>query len=266
MRQENLFSRPGTKHKNIWQFQEPLVIDPLKMSEVRFANQILNLEGQAFSHTALRMPRWVFYDCAVIPGVVCGFAKKTKSLTKNEIKALKPDLKLEWTPISLFIIIPTVRQGEWIAHNLCSMNSLVKNEADELYALGFLTKAFGLWYANVEILCGMFQWGSPAIKLHSHYGPFQILTAYTPVHTYPTTMTYRALIDTRYWLSFFTGGDGVDLSLYKDTGLKVDPKKVTSLKALQTQIEAGRGPFYLRPDEVRTNYKKPMGVWHFEKS
>src|SRR6185437_5361315 len=100
------------------------------------------------------------------------------------------------------IIIPTIRKGEWVAHNLCTANSLV-DEGDQLYALGFFTKAFGLWYASVEILCGFAQWQSPALRLHSHYGSFEILTAYTPIHSHARTLTYRSIINGAYWPTFF---------------------------------------------------------------
>ena len=46
------------------------------------------------------------------------------------------------------------------------------------YGLGFLTKAFGLWYANIPVCCGVTQWTSPALKIHSHYGVIEVLTAY----------------------------------------------------------------------------------------
>ncbi|MCJ8277230.1 MAG: hypothetical protein MJK18_10350, partial [Bdellovibrionales bacterium] len=185
VRSENRIEKPGSLHKLDW-FDEkpPVYINPLEMEQVGFGNQILQLEAQAFGPSNMAMPRWVFFDCAVTPGFVAGFAVKTDSLDPEVRKMMKLKDHHEWTPLSLFIIIPTMSpDGEWVAHNLCSVNALLPKEK-RYYGLGFLSKAFGLWYANVNICCGFTQWGNAAIKLHSYYGPFQILTAYTPLHSY----------------------------------------------------------------------------------
>lgn len=260
MRKDLLPLQPGRRDCD-WFRQAPLIHNPLEMKEVTFADQILRLEGKAFSQADMKMPRWVFYDCAVMPGFVCGFAYRTSRLSNRVKEILEVDPALEWTPISLFIIIPSLKPGEWVAHNLCTMNSLVP-EPDQLYALGFLTKAFGLWYANVDWLCGMTQWLSPAIRLHSNYGRFEIMTAYTPVHSYSKTLTYRCQIDLDYWPGFFDKGFQAHQDDYKPTGFLLDPKDEKSLKALQAKIENGEGPFYFLPSEIRTQaLEDPLKVY-----
>jgi hypothetical protein len=251
MRAENLFKNPGTKQECNWFGDAPIYKDPLRMDQLDFGNQILTLESAAFNTSGMAMPRWVFYDCAIVPGLVCGFAMRQSAMSETMKADLKVNPTLEWVPLSLFIIIPTVRHGEWVAHNLCTSNSLV-GETDMLYALGFLTKAFGLWYANVDILCGMTQWKSPSIRLHSHYGSFQILTAYTPIHSYARTLTYRCKVDTSYWPAFFDKKSQFTSNKYKKTDYNVDPKNDESLIRLQNMIENGQGPFYLSPSEIRT--------------
>ncbi len=261
MRKENLFESPGDRHSCPWFPSHILYKDPLRMSEVGFADQILHMEGLAFQQSDMKMPRWVFYDCAIIPGFVCGFAQKTASLPPEVRKVLAPKEDLDWTPLSLFIIIPTTRPGEWVAHNLCTVNSLLPPEA-KYYALGFLSKAFGLWYANVEILCGMTQWQSPSIRLHSHYGAFQILTAYTPVHSYARTLTYRSRVNFEYWKSFFSkNSEGLTAS-YEYAGFTADPRRDESLIQFQQRIESGEGPFYFNPTEIRTQpLEDPVRVY-----
>lgn len=261
LRRENRFAAPGRYLPCNWFKHEPIYKDPLKMDEVAFANQILTLEARAFQQSAMPMPRWVFYDCAVMPGFVCGFARRTSTFNPREKHILEVNPELEWTPISLFIIIPTLRPGEWVAHNLCTANSLV-DEEDKIYALGFLTKAFGLWYANVEVLCGMTQWHSPARRLHSHYGPFEVLTAYTPVHSYARTLTYRSRLDFRYWPSFFETDKQSLVAHYKPAGFQVDPSDEGSLKSLQLKIERDEGPFYLSSAEIRVQeLDAPLNVY-----
>jgi hypothetical protein len=199
----------------------------------------------------MEMPRWVFYDCAVVPGFVAGFACRTSKLSPalKAVMGVRPGC--EWTPLSLFIIIPTMRRGEWVAHNLCTINSLLKEKKDHLYGLGFLSKAFGLWYANVEQCTGFTQWGNPALKLHSHYGYLEILGSYAPIHSHAKTLTYRANVSTTCWEMFFTRKDDMAfLENYQPTQFVIDPKDESSMIGLQRRIESGEGPFFLSAGEI----------------
>lgn len=254
VRTDNKIQKPG-EHSPIDWFANhaPQYINPLMMSEVEFGNQILELESRAFGPSNMAMPRWVFYDCAITPGFVAGFAIKAEKLSP-ELRAQLPFVgKHEWVPLSLFIIIPTMsKDGEWVAHNLCTVNSLVSKDLN-FYGLGFLSKAFGLWYANVKICCGFTQWGNPAIRLHSYYGPFEILTAYTPIHSFPRTLTYRVKLESDQWENFFTKAPMDDFDKrFQDTGLIVHPKEDRSLREIQTRLEKDEGPFYLNSHEVRS--------------
>lgn len=250
VRSENKVAQPGSRHRLDWFPYEPIYKDPMMLHELEFAEGIYHLENLAFGKTNMPMPRWVFYDCAVMPGFVAGFAMKTSKLPEAFRKVMRVDPNFDWTPLSLFIIIPTMRKGEWIAHNLCAINTLVE-EKDRLYGLGFLSKAFGLWYANVETCCGITQWGSPALKLHSHFGHMQILTAYTPVHTHAKTVTYRSEVNTEVWESFFTREeDYAFLERYAPSGLLVDPSDEKSMIEVQTRLQDGEGPFFLSASDI----------------
>jgi hypothetical protein len=108
----------------------------------------------------------------------------------------------------------------------------------------------------------MTQWHSPARKLHSHYGPFQILTAYTPVHSYAKTITYSSKLNLNYWSSFFDYNEKIMGKGYKYAGFEVDPTEDDSLKSMQARIEAGEGPFYLSPNEIREkDLTSPLKVY-----
>ena len=98
------------------------------MSHSHFSDHILNMEHRAFQTTGMPMPRWVFYDCALMPGFVAGFAHRTSQLPHFIKEALEIPPKREWTPISLFVIIPTMATHEWMAHNLCSINALLEKK------------------------------------------------------------------------------------------------------------------------------------------
>ena len=252
VRSDNRVKNPGVRFDSDWFPFEPVQFDPLKMDHVQFSDHILNMEHRAFQASAMPMPRWVFYDCALMPGFVAGFVHKTSTLPDFIKAALEVESKLEWTPISLFIIIPTMATNEWMAHNLCSVNALIEKKR-RYHGLGFLTKAFGLWYSNIDICCGVTQWTSPAMKLHSHYGEIEVLTAYTPVHDYPQTLTYRLQVNTSYWGRFFTGLPNENFEKnYQRAEFEVNTQIDSHLIELQRRIERGEGPFYLRPSDVRS--------------
>lgn len=264
VRNENRISKPGSLHSIDWfDGKPPIFINPLEMDQVNFGNQILEIEGQAFGPSSMAMPRWVFFDCAVTPGFVAGFAMRTSSMDPKVRAKLNLTSTHEWTPLSLFIIIPTMsREGEWVAHNLCSVNSLLPKE-EGFYGLGFLSKAFGLWYANVKICCGFTQWGNVAIKLHSYYGPFQILTAYTPLHSYARTLTYRVQVNPEMWPHFFNKKPLSNFEKkFKDTGDTILPKDDQSLIRLQKRLELGNGPYFLNSQEIlERDVDSPLNIY-----
>ncbi len=265
VRSDNRIKNPGSLHDLDWFMsrKKPVYINPLEMDQVSFGNQILQLESQAFGPSNMAMPRWVFFDCAVTPGFVAGFAIRTKSLDPEVRKLMNLNDTHEWTPLSLFIIIPTMsREGEWVAHNLCSVNALLPKEKG-YYGLGFLSKAFGLWYANVNICCGFTQWGNAAIKLHSYYGPFQILTAYTPLHSYSRTLTYRVKVQPEMWPHFFSKKPLEQFGKkFKASGLSVDPQDESSLIRLQRDLEKGAGPYFLSSQEIlNKGMEEPLGLY-----
>lgn len=252
VREENLQANPGSLFDSDWFPFEPLYLNPHHMDQVTWVDQILTLESKAFQKVGMAMPRWVFYDCGIMPGMIVGFAHRTATLPAPVREALGSAVQRDWTPISLFIFIPTASPGEWVAHNLSSVNSLL-DKKDQFYGLGFLSKAFGLWYGNIKVLCGMTQWGSPALRLHSHYGEFEVLTAYTPAHTYSNTLTYRCFVDPKYWAQFFTHRVDSDFARrFEPAGFSIETGSEASQVMLQRRIERGDGPYFLDSSEIRT--------------
>jgi hypothetical protein len=250
LRPDNMIRSPGSRNHSDWFPMAPIIKNPLDTKELEFAEQIYYIEGKAFGPSNMAMPRWVFYDCAIIPGFVAGFAMRTEKLPDSIRRVMRTSPNLDWTPLSLFIIIPTMAKGQWVAHNLCAINSLLPEE-ERFYGLGFLSKAFGLWYANVESCLGMTQWGSPALKLHSHYGHMQIVTAYTPVHSHAKTITYRVEVDTNSWEKFFTREEDLGfLEKYGPSSLIIDPKNEQSMIDLHSRIQKGEGPYFLNAADI----------------
>lgn len=271
VRPENQIQTPGARHRLDWFPHQPILKNPMDLKELAFADRIYSIEERAFGPSNMAMPRWVFYDCAVIPGFVAGFAARPSVLSPAVRELMSPRTHLatgspahgsrvlteimdidamDWVPLSLFIIIPTMHKGEWVAHNLCSVNSILPKQ-EHYFGLGFLSKAFGLWYANVQQCSGMTQWGGPALRLHAHFGPLEIIGAYAPVHSHAKTITYRCEVNTSNWEQFFTKeSDMAFLEKYGPSGFSVDPLSEDSMVALQRKIENGEGPFYLNASEV----------------
>jgi len=262
VRPENKIDQPGTRHKIDWFQHEPVYKNPLHLDELPFAEAIYQIEWRSFGSQNLAIPRWVFYDCAALPGFVAGFAGKTKKLPRKILDLLGYSEDHEWCPLSLFIIIPTANKGEWVAYDLCAVNSLLPKE-EQYYGLGFLTKAFGLWYANVNQCTGMTQWGSPALKLHSHYGHLEMIGAYAPLHTHARTMTYRCQVNSDCWEKFFTRElDLAFLERYGPTEHQIDPMSIDSMVAMQRRIQNHEGPYYLSAGQIAgSDLKSPLNVY-----
>ncbi len=266
VRPENKINNPGTRHKLDWFKKEPIYKNPLSLDELPFANAIYEMEWKAFGKQDLAIPRWVFYDCAAMPGFIAGFAGRTKKIPKVIRETLNYSDENEWCPLSLFIIIPTMHKGEWVAYDLCAINSIIPKE-HQMYGLGFLSKAFALWYANVELCSGMTQWGSPSLKLHSHYGHLEMIGAYAPLHTHAKTMTYRCEVKTESWEKFFTKEDDFSfVEKYGPSGFEIDPADEKSMINVQKKIQNLEGPYYLSALEIgQKKLTDKLTVYHQKK-
>jgi hypothetical protein len=262
VRPENKIDQPGTRHKLDWFQFEPIYKNPLDLKELPFAEAIYQIEWKSFGKQDLAIPRWVFYDCAAMPGFVAGFAARTDKMPQKLLELLNYSTENEWCPLSLFIITPTMHKNEWVAYDLCSVNSILP-KAEQYYGLGFLSKAFGLWYANVNQCSGMTQWGSPSLKLHSHYGPLEMIGAYAPLHTHAKTMTYRCEVNTDCWEKFFTHEqDLAFLEKYGPTEYLIDPNNEESMLKIQNKIQNNEGPFYLSASEIaHKGLRDPLTIY-----
>ncbi|MCB0394059.1 MAG: hypothetical protein KDD25_05840, partial [Bdellovibrionales bacterium] len=249
-RWENRIPNSGLRHRFSWFNRPPLMIDPIRNANLGFAELQMKLDQLTFGG-GMQTPRWAFYDCGVMPGLITGFACRWKALPKEIKKLYGDNMGQEWAPLSMFIVIPSVARGEWMAHNLCSINKAIDSNL-RYKGLGFLSKAFGLWYANIDHLYGVTQWDSPALKLHANFGEFELVTTYTPVHTYATSVTYRSRVDTATWRRIFTKdmSDDIFQIRYREAGLELDPRNIDGLKDIQSRLERDEGPFFLSGSEV----------------
>ncbi len=207
-----------------------LRIDPTRLASQRFLTWIERLDAMTFGPQAMAMPRWVFYDCAEWPSALFGLAARPSAVSPavRERFEVAPRDRV-WVPVSLHVAIPTVRPGEFFEHNVGSIGREVG-----LRGLGTFTKALGCRLLRVDTLVGAAQWTGRALGMHLRFGPVEILTAFTPAHSYARTLTYRHATDTTTLTRVLSGEDPPT----GEVSARV-PITDASLTALQRRIERG---------------------------
>ena len=91
--------------------------------------------------------------------------------------------------------------------------------------------------------------------MHLRFGPLEIVTAYTPAHSYPRTMTYRHATDHDTLLRVVRGHDPPATRVTRK--VKLDD---AGLRGLQRRIERAGGRHWLagRTEERRTGLWAPI--------
>ena len=207
---------------------ETLLYDCTRLSSHPFFELLEKLDQACFGGQGMGMERWTFYDCGAMPGVIYGYAIKRDDVTEVElIKSLGFEINdHEYLPLSMFIAIPKLGDGNWFAHNLCSIGGKFK-----VSGLGIKTKVDGLNAMRVKNLFGATQWGSPAVHIHSQIADLELISAYTPNHSYPYTLTYKCRA--KKWEQ----GETKRISSEYDRLIKVSDKE--AINKIQIEIEKG---------------------------
>ena len=207
-----------------------LRIDPTTLAAQRFLTWIERLDAQTFGPQAMAMERWVFYDCAEWPSALFGLAARPRDVSASlrERFEVAPQEKV-WVPLSLHVAIPTVAPGEFFEHNVGSLG----REAS-LKGLGTFTKALGCRMLRAKTLVGAAQWNGRALHMHRRFGPLELLTSFTPAHSYPRTLTYRHGTDAALLGRVLE--DAAPPAIEATQHVRVDER---GLVALQRRIERG---------------------------
>src|SRR6185436_12139699 len=56
------------------------LLNPQDVGSARFLHLLERVDDMIFGPIGMEMPRWVFYDCAEMPGGMFGFAKPARAL------------------------------------------------------------------------------------------------------------------------------------------------------------------------------------------
>jgi hypothetical protein len=179
----------------------------------------------------MAMPRWVFYDCSEWPSALFGLAARPSSVSASlrEVYGVAPADRV-WVPVTLHVAIPTVQPGEFFEHNVGSLGQEIG-----IAGLGTFTKALGCRLLRAESLVGAAQWTGKALGMHLRFGPLELLTAFTPAHSYPRTLTYRHPTDLGTLLRVVRGDEAP--SLRATRRVRIDDR---GLLALQRRLERDR--------------------------
>lgn len=215
---------------------EQNIINPLHLSSERFLVLLERLDSLTFGPEGMPMPRWVFYVGSELPGGIMGFAREAEGLTKHQRELL--ELESDYTglvPFSMYIAIPMIPRINWMGHNLASLNPVFPELGYR--GLASLTKGIALRVYRAEHQYGATQWESKALNIHTKFGPLDLITAYTPAHSEPMTLTYRVRL-TDQALRAACGDAGAKMERPK-VGFWLEAKDVDHACRLQDEIEAG---------------------------
>jgi hypothetical protein len=166
------------------------IFNPYDLESAPFLTLLQRFDELAYGPRGMVMPRWVFYDCAEMVGGLFGFGRRARHLPEW----IRASLAVEegysgFVPLSLLILIPMLEPGGFLCTTLCSINQMSPGAAPA--GLRVLTQALGLRVFPVQTLYGTSQWRSPTLAVHARFGPLDLLTAYTPAHSLPSTVTFR---------------------------------------------------------------------------
>jgi hypothetical protein len=210
--------------------------DPLRLGSAGFLELLCHLDEATFGRKGMPMPRWVFFDGGGLSGGIVGFGRRAEALSADtrELLHVPPDYG-GLVPLSMYIAIPSFDDGTWVGHNLCSLAGRLTDA--ELGGLGSLTKAVALKVFRATTQVGATQWDNRALYVHAKLRPLRIVTAWTPAHTKPWTLTYSvAVCDSA--LRHLAGDPGGTVTTPPaDFWLRSDDH--AAMRDLQVRIESG---------------------------
>ncbi|HHH28212.1 MAG TPA: hypothetical protein ENK57_07685 [Polyangiaceae bacterium] len=197
-------------------------------------DRLVQLDSLTFGPEGMPMPRWMFYELAALPGAAFGFGLDAGVLPDESRGRLGlGDDARGLVPVSMYIAIP-IMPRVWCGHNLASLKRVLPELG--LRRLASRTKAFALRCLRCEQQIGATQWDSDALFVHAKFGVLELLSAWTPAHEFPATLTYR--LDVTEAGLRHALGEG-DPPAAPPADFEIDADDHAAMRTLQTRIEAG---------------------------
>ncbi|MFO0747979.1 MAG: hypothetical protein U1F43_20310 [Myxococcota bacterium] len=235
-----------------WGLATRWIIDPRHQRHATFFELLQRLDALTFGPEGMPMDKWVFYNCAELPGFIYGFALEHDRLSAHERALMRvPDDYVGPVPFSMYIAIPMREPGAWFGHNLASLNRTFPER--QLHQLGTITKSIAMKAYRCESFCGATQWESTALFIHTKFGPLDLHTTYTPAHSIPETLTYAFTV-TDDVLRAAAGDPDVKLPR-PPADLWLDAADVAGMQRLQAELEAGQRFQLVGPPSVQAGHR-----------
>lgn len=209
------------------------VFDPLDLGSADFLTLVQRLDDLVFVPIGMEMPRWVFYDCAEMPGGIFGFGRPADQLDgwlRNTLRV--PADYHGLVPLSAIIMIPMLEPGTGLNYSLVSVNQTCAGGGPA--GLKLFTAVLGLAAFRFAQVVATAQWRSSSLKVHARFAPLDLLTAWTPAHTLPATATFR----TRISLERLAAAIGSEPVTGEPT-MWLDADDRPTMRALQGELEEG---------------------------
>ncbi len=211
-------------------------IDPLHTRSEIFLTLLARLDAITFGPEGMPMARWLFVDGSELPGGIVGLAREAGALDPEARALLRvPDAYVGLVPLAQYIAVPTIDPAVWVGHNLASAAEQLPGRG--LEGLGRLAKALALKVYRAGAQIGATQWASRALHVHARMGPLELLSAWTPSHADPATLTYRASLDDTTLRHL--AGDPSGHVAHPPPDFWIDSEDTAAMQALQARIEAG---------------------------
>jgi hypothetical protein len=185
-----------------------LRVDPLRVASAPFIHRLKRLEAALHAPWGQVAPDWVFYDCALAPGALYGFALPASAVPEDLRAALAPDpLDGEapevLLPVALLVALPTARRGLDLVHTVGVLGGPPRPPPWLVSAAARTPRWQGppeailanLWRCAAEALAFpaalvTTPWADPLpVALASALGPLRIFQAWNPAHEQASTAT-----------------------------------------------------------------------------
>jgi hypothetical protein len=228
--------------------------DPHVTASGPFLNVLQRLDELTFGPIGMPMPRWVFYDCAEVPGGIFGFGVPAEHVPEWVRRALKVDADYDGlVPLSMLVAIPMLPPRTWHIYTLCSINEVAPGAAPA--GLRVLTGASGLSALGAKTAYGATQWRSSKLHAQVRFGPLELLTAWTPAHSDPRTLTFRADVTAE---RIDRALSGAPVRPPADAGplRLIDCDDDSALRSLQAELESGTRYLVTGPPVVDGSYTR----------
>ncbi len=237
-------------------------IDPFVAANGPFFRLLQRLDQLTFGPEGMPMDRWVFYECAEVPGAIYGFALPAAELSSDERSAMQVPAGYDGpVPFAMYIAIPMRAPGPrrtWFGHNLASLNRVFPER--RLNHLGSIAKSFALKAFRAERFYGATQWSSAALFIHTKFGPLELETAWTPAHSIHETLTYA--FDVREQSLRAAAGDPASTLDRPEPGRFIAADDRAAMQDLQRAIEGGERFVLTGAAEVRDGVRHhPIAPW-----